>query len=180
MRLSTQAHRNPEFIALCHGKKVSSCGRLDSGKWRVKSVVLHCTAPHTLQTAPGHAGLPLWRLWAAVVTGPFPPLPGSPPAVDGSGQPCGKSGWVRGVRWKQKEKGDVQMIRVLVNIPSVWTGGCNQWPWAMDCETLIPSALGQPSSTQRPLGPPCLAQNPAWWSWDSPPRLLFFKRIKTR
>lgn len=45
---------------------------------------------------------------AAVVTGPFPLLPGSPPAVDGSGQPCATSGWVRGVRWKQK--GDVQMI----------------------------------------------------------------------
>lgn len=28
-------------------KKVSSCGRLDSGKWSVESVVLHCTAPHT-------------------------------------------------------------------------------------------------------------------------------------
>lgn len=36
---------------------------------------------------------------------------------------------------------------------TIWTGGYDQWPWAMDCETLVPSALGQPGSTQ---GPPSL------------------------
>lgn len=128
-------------------KKVSSCGLLDSRRWSVTSTMSKCTARCSLKTAPGRAVLPpgtRGQLWSQA----HPALlPSSPPAVDGSGQPKWKV-WVGKRReMETKHKKDVQMTRTLVNIPSVWTGGCDQWPWAMDCETLVPSALGQPSFT---------------------------------
>lgn len=73
MRLSTQAHTNPEFIALCREKSLLLWA---FGQWEVECEVNDVklvTSCHTLETAPGHAGPPQQCLWAAVDTGPsFP------------------------------------------------------------------------------------------------------------
>lgn len=144
------------------------------------STMCNCTTRCSLKTAPGRAALPpgtRGQLWSQA----HPALlPSSPPAVEGSGQPKWKV-WVgKRCEMETKNKKDVQVTRTLVNVPSVWTGGCDQWPWAMDCETLVPSALGQPGFTEGPPGPPPCSQNLVQWSWDSPPYFLLFKRVKTK
>lgn len=105
-------------------ENVSSCERQTAGG-EGGSVVFSGTTGHTFEAVPGPAGLPRRYLWAAVPQA-CPSLPPSPlPAVDGSGQPSGKSGWVRGVKWKQTEKGGVQMTRVSGQ--EVVTSDHGQW-----------------------------------------------------
>lgn len=123
-------------LPLCLGK-VSSCGRLDSGggrrgPWMVRSVLLNCTArpPHLkdAQATPVRRAGPQHRGHAR------PPCSLSQPWTLRSA--TWKGCWVRGVERKPRGT-DVGMIRL-------------QWPWAMDCESLVPALW----ASQAPQGPP--------------------------
>lgn len=108
-------------------KKVSSCGYLDSGRWSVRSMMLNCTTCYILKTVPG----------------PGPSFPAA--------QLSSTCGWLRSAKWKVwvDKRCEVEAKKKMFRQPeSVQTGGCDQWPQAMECETSVPSALGQPSSVQ--------------------------------
>lgn len=55
----------------------------------------------------------------------------------------------------------------------------DQWPWALDCNSLVPSILGRPSSTQSMLGATSLPPNPARCC-ETVLHSLLLKRVKTR
>lgn len=108
-------------------------GAFGQGRWPVRRVLFNCTARlprlEDMQPAPvRRAGLQ----HRGHARPPPPTLSQRWMLRSAKWEGC----WVRGVGWKPKETG-VQMIGL-------------QWPWAMDCEPLVPALW----ASQAPQGPP--------------------------